>query len=95
MPLQPRINFSNDRSDRIMARAGAVIGFSKYQVVWRFGMLPESDAAEAYGVSTDNFTFILSDWLGHEIERFEGFAFDLPEKFWRVINAKFSSPNSR
>lgn len=95
MPRRPTVIFPNDTPNRILVRTGEPIGFSKSRVVWRFGMLPESDAAKAYGVSTEKFTFVLTDWIGNELGRFEGFAMNLPKRFQKVLDATLFPPQER
>jgi hypothetical protein len=85
-PVQPDINIPGDSSDKIMARSGDVIGITKSRVLWRFGFLPGSDSARAYGVSTPEFVWVKATWDGKALESFRGFGTDLPKTFRNVID---------
>jgi hypothetical protein len=72
--------------NRIMARAGNIVGFSKTRVVWQFGFLPESDMSNAFGVSTDGFLWVIADYSGKVLEM-TGYcyALDIPERYKILI----------
>lgn len=85
-PIRPHVTVTNDSENRIMARSGSIVGFSKSRVVWQFGFLPYSDNAEAFGVSTDGFLWIISTYNGKVLDTFQGYALSLPERFKNIIN---------
>jgi hypothetical protein len=71
-----------------MARSGELVGASRSRAVWRFGFLPGSDAANAYGVSTEEFLWALADRHGKILSTFLGFAVQLPNRFKRIISCR-------
>lgn len=86
--VQPKIEVFGDREDKIMSRSGELVGFMKEKFVWRFGFMPESDFAKAFGVSTRLFTWVLSTSEGQVLDRYSGFASDLPETFRTVLDSE-------
>jgi hypothetical protein len=80
-PTQPTISIPEDREDGIIARSGDIVSWNNKLVLWRFGFLPESDSAKAYGVSTPSFTWVIADYDGNIEETFVGFAYELPPRF--------------
>ena len=84
----PSIRIKEDRGDRIMARSGYIIGVTKSRAVWRFGFLPYSDSAKAFGVHTEEFLWILADMNGKVLSEHHGFGINLPERFRNVIDGK-------
>lgn len=74
---------------RIMARSGALIGFGAERCVWRFGFLPGSEAANAYGVALEGHGFL---WVlatrktGKVVDTFRGWALELPDTYRKVID---------
>jgi hypothetical protein len=88
----------------VVARCGDLVGWNpaNTRFVWRFGFLPGSVLAEATGVSTDAFLFVLADVNGnsvgslqsdadpvrHAYETYYGFAYNLPKAFRDVIDSK-------
>jgi hypothetical protein len=102
-PLIPHTKWGQDQID-IVARCGELVGWThaNTRFVWRFGFLPGSVLAEATGVSTDGFLFVIADVNGnavgsrvsdpddvrHQHESFFGFAFDLPKEFKDVIHSQ-------
>jgi hypothetical protein len=85
---KPNVTVPGDSRDRIMARSGELVGRTKTKVVWRFGFLPESDAARAYGVSTSSFLWVKASPNGRAFESYKGFATDLPQTFQSVIDGE-------
>lgn len=88
MPIKPSVLVQGDRNDRIMSRSGDLVGLSKTRAVWRYGFLPESDAARAYGVSVSAFYWVIAKYNGDVLATFEGFAIELPARFKEVIESK-------
>lgn len=85
-PIMPSVTVTGDNPERIMARSGKIVGFSKTRVVWQFGFLAESDMARAFGVSTDGFLWILSDYAGKAIVTVGYcYALDLPARMQKII----------
>lgn len=84
--VMPYIELEGDDDGRIMARSGQFRGMDKTKAVWIFGFIKNSPFAEAFGVHTDNFTFVLATRkTGKVKETFEGFAFQLPATFRKVL----------
>lgn len=79
---------------RIMGRSGDLVGGNSQEAVWRFGFLPESESAHAYGVSIPErrdeghgFMWVLATRkTGHVREVFHGYAVELPANFNGVID---------
>ena len=86
--IRPDIRIKEDREDRIMARSGNIVGVTKSRAVWRFGFLPDSDSAQAFGVSVDEFFWILADKDGKALASHTGFGRELPKRFHEVIEGK-------
>jgi len=84
----PSIRIKEDRGDRIMARSGYIIGVTKSRAVWRFGFLPDSDSAKAFGVHVNEFFWILADKDGKALASHTGFGRELPKRFHEVIEGK-------
>lgn len=84
----PSVKIEGDRSDRIMARSGNVVGITKSSVVWRFGFLPDSDSAKAFGVQVNEFNWVLADKAGNVLMQHHGFGRQLPDRFHDVIEGK-------
>lgn len=84
----PSVKIEGDRSDRIMARSGNVVGITKSRVVWRFGFLPNSDNAKAFGVHVKEFQWILTDKSGNVLAKHYGWKLNLPSRFQDVIEGK-------
>ena len=84
----PSVEIGEDREDRIMARSGNLVGVTKSRAVWRFGFLPDSDSAQAFGVSVDEFFWILADKDGKALASHTGFGRELPKRFHEVIEGK-------
>lgn len=84
--IRPFVTVTNDTESRIMARSGEIVGFSKSRVVWRFGFLPGSDSARAFGASTDGFLWVISDYNGKVLEQ-TGYcsAMDLSPRYHKII----------
>jgi hypothetical protein len=85
--IQPFVKLQEDNEKRIMARSGAIVGFSRTRAVWRFGFLPGSDSAQAHGIAADEFLFVLADYRGEILATFNGFALNLPKRFKKVIDS--------
>lgn len=88
MPIKPSLLIEGDSSNRIMSRSGELIGLSKTRAVWRYGFLPDSDAHKAYGVSTPEFYWAIAKHNGDVLETFTGYAFQLPDRFKAILNAR-------
>ena len=86
--IRPDIRIKEDREDRIMARSGNIVGVTKSRAVWKFGFLPDSDSAEAFEVSVDEFLWILADKDGKALASHTGFGRELPKRFNEVIEGK-------
>lgn len=85
----PNIEIKGDRDDKIMARSGNIVGITKSRVVWRFGFLPESDSAKAFGVQVEEFHWVLADKSGKVLANHYGFGTNLPDRIQNVIEDKF------
>ena len=86
----PSMRIKGDRSDKIMARSGNIVGLTKNRVVWRFGFLPNSDSAKAFGVQVTEFHWVLADKAGNILAKHYGFGgTSLPKRFNEVIEGKF------
>jgi hypothetical protein len=88
MPIKPACKIEGDSPSRIMERSGELTGLSKTRAVWRFGFLPDSDHARAYGVQTDSFVWIISDHAGNVLDSFNGYAIELPARYKSIIDSK-------
>jgi len=84
----PYIKIKGDRNDRIMARSGNVVGITKSRIVWRFGFLPYSDSAKAFGVQVDEFHWVLADKAGNVLMQHHGIGRQLPQEFHDVVEGK-------
>lgn len=84
MPIKPSILIENDKN-RIMSRSGELVGLSKTRAVWRYGFLPESDAALAYGVSVPVFVWIIAKYNGDVLNEYHGYAFELPKRYKDIL----------
>lgn len=84
----PSVKIKGDRSDRIMARSGNIVGLTKSRVVWRFGFLSDSDSAKAFGVHVKDFQWVLTDKAGNVLSEHHGFGTNLPDRFNEVIEGK-------
>lgn len=89
-PIKPSVDVANDNQNRIMARSGQIVGFTKTRIVWRFGFLPESDMAKAFGVAVDGFLWVIADYQGH-IKEMTGYcmAIDLPKRYHALIKSAY------
>jgi hypothetical protein len=71
----------------LMARNGTLMGMSRGRAVWRFGMLPNSEAALAYGFHSEDFTWVLSErQSGKVISSWQGPAIRMPDEFRSTLN---------
>jgi hypothetical protein len=80
---------------RIMGRGGTCMGMTNNLAVWRFGAMPGSEFATAYGVSlpehNGGFLWVLATRKTGKIrETFNGYAIELPTKFRNVIDFESS-----
>ena len=73
---------------RIMARGGELCGFSKSRCVWRFGFLDGSDHSLAYGVHVVKFDWYITNYHGRMFDHFNGFAYELPDRYNTIISKK-------
>src|SRR6185295_533236 len=64
-PMMPTIEVPGDLPNRIMARSGKLVGFSKTRFVWSFGCLAGSNNAKAFGCHSDDFLWVLADRAGN------------------------------
>ncbi len=82
--------------ERIMARSGDCLGMNERLAVWRFGFLPNSEAANAYGVAVEDgegFLWILATRKTGKVRAsFRGYALDLPREFRTVIDGPDTRP---
>lgn len=87
-PVKPfSLSIDGDSKDRIMARSGEIVGFSKTRVVWRFGFMPDSDMARAFNASCDSFTWVIAGYNGRIFDTFKGYGLNLPERFKKIIES--------
>jgi hypothetical protein len=74
---------------KIMGRSGDCVGMTEQLAVWRFGAVPGSEFAKAYGVHSPKdmgFLWVLATRkTGRVREMFRGYAFEIPQKFRDVI----------
>lgn len=85
-PIMPKVTIQGDRHDCIMARFPRIVGLSKSRIVWLFGFMEGSDIAKLTGVSADAFAFVLTDFRGKILAKYEGFGASLPKRFVRILN---------
>lgn len=93
----PHVDVPGDNADalngirpRIMGRSGECVGMTNELAVWRFGFLPDSESADAFGVRIDSpregFLWVLATRrTGKVRETYRGYAIELPAGFRRVI----------
>lgn len=85
-PIMPSVTVTNDSQDRIMARSGKIVGFTKSRVVWQFGFLPDSDMANAFGVSVNGFMWVIATYSGRTLELCAYcYAVHLPARYKKII----------
>ncbi len=86
-PVKPAIVIPGDRADKIMAQNGWIRGYRNHPplIVWQFGFLPESVQAQAYGVSVDEYIWVLADPKGKKLAVAYGDMDKLPAKFQVVL----------
>lgn len=92
-PVKPKLTIPGDKEDKIMWEAGYIVGFHvhkwplkrSFKIVWRFGFLPNTAQAKAYGVSVDKPIWIISDGKGNIEGTFTGFKKDLPTEFCHIL----------
>ena len=89
-PTLPHVQLDTDNENQIMSRSGSLAGWSGplwsgSLFVWRFGFLPGSDSAKAHGVSMEVFIWVIADYFGNILERFEGFGCELPPSFTKIL----------
>lgn len=96
---RPFVEVPGDSEDRIMARTGEIVGYdpNENKCLWRFGYLPESQAAEAYMVSLPQYTtggpklacagflWVLATRDGTALDTFTGYGTNLPKEYEHVI----------
>lgn len=90
-PIQPYPKVAGDSPERIMSRSGALTGLTRTRAVWRFGFLPGSPAALAYGCAYTGkgFLFVLCDKRGKVLETFDGWGAELPDHFQRITTEPY------
>lgn len=76
---------------RIMARGGELMGIYKDEAVWRFGAIPDSEFANAYGVSLPQnypgFVWVIATRKTAKVrETWTGYALNLPTRFRNIID---------
>lgn len=84
-PIMPQVIIKGDTPDRIMARSGDVVGWSGDRIIWRFGFLRDSDMYIHFKICIDNFIWIIANKKGKILDRFEGYAIELPKKFIDIL----------
>jgi hypothetical protein len=85
----PHVKVPNDTKDKIMARSGELVGFSKTRAVWRFGFMDGSEDARVYGSHVpEGYRWALTNVVGKPLEWFDGYAYELPKRFQKIIKAK-------
>ena len=87
-PTMPTITIEGDFDNRIMARSGQIVGYTKNRIVWLFGFCYHSEQAKAHGCASTTLAWVLTTPNGNTLARFDGFAMDLPQRFRRVIDGK-------
>lgn len=79
-----------DSPDSIMSRSADLVGMTDKHAIWRFGFLPHSEAATAYGCAIsdgEGFVWVLATRrTGKVLDTCRGYALDLPARFRRVID---------
>ena len=83
--IKPYIKIQGDSEREIMRRSGELVGVSRARAIWRVGFLKESDSAKAYGVCTQDFTWVLALPCGKILDTFQGFSVELPERYNKII----------
>ena len=86
----PAVFLDDDLSPgRPMARHGVLLGFSIARALWRFGFVPNSDIARAFGVETARPLWVLSLHSGRPMETaLLSWNEPPPAKFLHVVEAK-------
>lgn len=73
----------------IMARSGSCVGMTEELSVWRFGFLPGSESATAYGVAVDDgqdFVWVLATRKTGKVKEIaRGWAIQLPDNFRTIM----------
>ncbi len=88
--IKPFVEIPGDTEDRIMARSGELVGLTRTRAVWRFGFLPNSDMAHTFGVSVEQFVWVLGDpRTAKVVATWSGYGCDLPTIFRRVIDGAY------
>jgi len=89
MPHITNLDLPGDSQDRIMDCSGQLVGFNKQLGIWRFGFWSNSDAAKAYGVSTNGFLWVLATLKTGKRKAIVkgGYASHLPKPFKTVLEA--------
>lgn len=85
-PIIPTIDIPGDNEQKIMFRTGDIIGWNKDKYVARFGFLKGSDHAKMYKCHSETFIWILCHNSNKILEKFEGFACNLPKSFKDVLD---------
>ena len=89
-PVMPFIALEpDDQFIRPMSNSGSIVGYTKSRIIWRFGFMPNSPAAKAYGVSTNGFIWIIATPTGRILDRLDGkYALELPKRYQKIIDSK-------
>ena len=87
-PVRPKIVVPGDRADGVMARTGWIAGYGAGRVVWQFGFMPDSVQAQAYGVSVDEYIWVLATPDGTEVQIGMGSSQNLPGPFQQALKAE-------
>lgn len=67
--IMPLVAVDDDPYPRCpMARNGVLVGFSLARTLWRFGFVPGSDLAQAFGVSASRPLWVLCMVSGRPLE---------------------------
>lgn len=78
-----------DNKDHIMGRSCALVGCTKSRAVIRYGFLQGSDNALAHKVFSQSFTWLLIDEHSRVLDRYEGFAWNLPKRYRAIIEKDY------
>lgn len=71
---------------RIMARSGVCLGMNKTHAVWRFGFSKGSECADAFGVHTPEYLWVVATRkMGKPSAMFQGVYIELPEHFKKIL----------
>jgi len=90
--IMPAVFLDDDpMPQRPMARHVILVGFSVARVLWRFGFVPNSDLAEAFGVYTQRPLWVLAMPSGRPLETaLLAWNDPAPARFLHVVEARLA-----